>query len=184
VIKRLIARVRAEEGFGLIELAIAIVMLNIGILALVATFQSGSTALSRANAIANATAVADRQMEQYRALRNCAIYLTSTSVTSANANAAYVRDKPTGTVVDETTVANGSIPASCASPAPPATATLASQTILGADNRTYTVDTYIVVTTATGGGSLKQVTLVVRDPKALTNSLFSESSTFDPLAAP
>jgi len=36
-----------EEGFGLIELLIAMVVLNVGILALVATFQSGALAISR-----------------------------------------------------------------------------------------------------------------------------------------
>jgi Tfp pilus assembly protein PilV len=39
-------RLRGEEGFGLIELLIAMVVLNIGILALVATFQAGALAIS------------------------------------------------------------------------------------------------------------------------------------------
>ena len=33
---------RSEEGFGLIELLIAMVILNVGLLALVAAFQSGA----------------------------------------------------------------------------------------------------------------------------------------------
>src|SRR3954447_12697228 len=51
------------------------VMLNVGILALVATFQSGSLALGRSASSANGTAVADKTMEIYRALQNKAIYL-------------------------------------------------------------------------------------------------------------
>jgi type II secretory pathway pseudopilin PulG len=69
------ARARDESGFGLIELLIAMVMLNIGILALIAAFSSGAFALRRASATSNGTAVADKVMEVYRGLRNCGIYL-------------------------------------------------------------------------------------------------------------
>jgi len=40
-------RAREEDGFGLIELAIAMVVLNVGIFALIAAFQSGTLAISR-----------------------------------------------------------------------------------------------------------------------------------------
>ena len=68
---------RDEDGFGLIELLIAMVVLNIGILALVATFQSGALALSRSAATSNGTVVADKTMEVFRALQNKAIYLNA-----------------------------------------------------------------------------------------------------------
>jgi Tfp pilus assembly protein PilV len=55
-------KVRSEEGFGLIEVLIAIVMLNVGILALVAAFQSGAVALRRASHISTASTLADAQM--------------------------------------------------------------------------------------------------------------------------
>jgi type II secretory pathway pseudopilin PulG len=72
-------RLRAadERGFGLIELLIAMVVLNVAILALVATFQSGALTLQRSAASANGTAVADRVMEVYRLMQNKAIYLTT-----------------------------------------------------------------------------------------------------------
>ena len=44
---RLRARVSAEQGFGLVELLISMVMLNVAILALVAAFQSGRSRSSR-----------------------------------------------------------------------------------------------------------------------------------------
>jgi len=53
------------------------VMLNVGILALVATFQSGALAIGRSAYSSNATVVADKTMEVYRALRNQAIYLSA-----------------------------------------------------------------------------------------------------------
>ena len=70
-------RAREEEGFGLIELVIAMVVLNVGILALVATFQSGALAVSRSAATSNGAAVADKTMEVFRALQNKAIYLNA-----------------------------------------------------------------------------------------------------------
>jgi type II secretory pathway pseudopilin PulG len=69
------SRLREESGFGLIELVFAMVMLNIGILSLVAAFQSGALALERSASAANATAVADKTMEVYRGLENKAIFL-------------------------------------------------------------------------------------------------------------
>lgn len=51
------------------------VVLNIGILALVATFQAGTLAISNSAATSNGTAVADKVMEVYRSMPNAAIYL-------------------------------------------------------------------------------------------------------------
>ena len=70
------ARLAEEKGFGLIELVVAIFMLNIGILALMGAFNSGALALRRSAATSNGTAVADKVMEVYRDLKNCGIYLT------------------------------------------------------------------------------------------------------------
>lgn len=69
------ARAAEEEGFGLIELLMAMVMLNIGILALVAAFQTGAVALSRSSAVSNGAAVADKTMEVFRGLQSCWVYL-------------------------------------------------------------------------------------------------------------
>jgi type II secretory pathway pseudopilin PulG len=71
-------RAAEEDGFGLIELVIAMVMLNIGILALVATFQTGALTLQRSASLANGTAVAEKVMEVYRLMQNKAIYLETT----------------------------------------------------------------------------------------------------------
>jgi Tfp pilus assembly protein PilV len=68
-------RAREEDGFGLIELAIAMVVLNVGIFALIAAFQSGTLAVSRSAKTSSATVVADKTMEVFRALQNRAIYL-------------------------------------------------------------------------------------------------------------
>jgi len=59
----------------MLELLIAMLVLNIGIFALVGVFNAGTVAVSRAGSISSATTVADRQMEVYRSLENCAIWL-------------------------------------------------------------------------------------------------------------
>jgi type II secretory pathway pseudopilin PulG len=74
-----LGRAREENGFGLIELAIAMVVLNVGILALVAAFQSGALAVERSAATSNGAAVADRTMEVFRSLENKAIFLNAPS---------------------------------------------------------------------------------------------------------
>src|SRR4249920_2027066 len=61
-------RLRAQSGFGLIELLMAMVMLNIGLLAVVAAFTSGIWGLARAGRVSTAAALADQQMEIYRGL--------------------------------------------------------------------------------------------------------------------
>lgn len=59
----------------MLELLIAMLVLNIGIFALVGAFNAGTVAVSRAGSISSATTIADRQMEVYRSLQNCAIWL-------------------------------------------------------------------------------------------------------------
>src|SRR3982751_3825743 len=69
------ARLRHEGGFGMLELLIAMVVLNVGLFALVGAFNASSVSINRARYTSAAVAVADRQMETYRGLTNCAIWL-------------------------------------------------------------------------------------------------------------
>jgi type II secretory pathway pseudopilin PulG len=70
-------RLADEKGFGLIELLFALVMLNVGIFALLGTFQAGAAAITRSAVTSNGTAVADKVLEVYRGLQNKAIYLNA-----------------------------------------------------------------------------------------------------------
>jgi Tfp pilus assembly protein PilE len=186
------ARLRKQEGFGLLELLMAMTMLNVGILAIVAAFNSGALALRRANATSTASALADKQMEQFRALRNCALFLTvANSTTAQGADATYTADTAfavNGTTVGTVTIAPitasstglpSPLPANCGSAAFNPTATAQ-----GADGRNYRVDIYLFPFQPTGGGWTKQVTIVVRDATSVTRTLARESSTFDPSTAP
>jgi type II secretory pathway pseudopilin PulG len=75
-------RLRDESGMGLIELLIAMVVLNVGLFAVVGVFNGATVAIARAATISSATAVADRQMEIYRSLQNCSIWLDTTNSTA------------------------------------------------------------------------------------------------------
>jgi type II secretory pathway pseudopilin PulG len=199
------ARAAEEKGFGLIELLIAMVVLNVGILAVVGAFQSGALALGRSSLVSNGTAVADRVMEVYRNLRNCGIYLTSSTIpVSGSPNyTQYVAD-PTnfGNVgpysgsnplwVTETTGTGYSpiLPSSaaCIPSGLALTPTNAVQTLTGPDGRSYTAFVYIVILQPAIGGAAglytKQVTVVVLDPQDSARVLARESSVFDPNVDP
>lgn len=62
----LLSRLRGSSGFGLVELLIALMVLNIGIFATVAAFNSGVLSLRRASHVSAAAALADKQMEAFR----------------------------------------------------------------------------------------------------------------------
>lgn len=62
----LVGRLRDPRGFGLVELLIALMVLNVGIFATVAAFNGGALALRRSSHVSAATALADKQMEAFR----------------------------------------------------------------------------------------------------------------------
>lgn len=177
----MIARLRSQEGFGLIELLVSMVMLNIGILAIVGSFNSGALALKRAGEVSTASVVADKQMELYRALKYTEIALDTTSVATANGGTDYQCD-----------IANKIDPAGACGGANQQTQELRtcspmtaqcnpSQSVTGPDQRAYRVDTYIVAQTPPTGREVMLVTVVVRrgsdlDVLARVSSSFDESS--------
>ena len=59
-------RLRSEEGFGLVELLIAMTVVSIGLMALLATYSTGYLTLQRASRQGTASALADRTLEALR----------------------------------------------------------------------------------------------------------------------
>jgi len=173
-VNRLLLRLRTEEGFGLVELLISLVVLNVGILAIVAGFNGGSLALLRASETSTAAALGDKQVELYRAITYAAISLNTTAVDGTyTGDAAYPGTRVTGTCT-----------------APVAAACIPTQTIDSSstppspDGRSYRIDTYITTHTPPAWGTysdgrpLKRVTVVVRRSSPL-KTLFRVSSNFD-----
>lgn len=161
-------RLRSEGGFGLVELLIAMVMLNIGLVAVVAAFSSGIVSLNRASRITTAAVIADQQMELYRALTYASIRLDTGAVGTTDAK---YRDDP---VLGGSTT--GLVTASC--PGAPDECT-PSRKVAGADRKDYRLDSYITQYTPTGGRAVKKVTLVVRDWNNLAVTFARQASTFD-----
>lgn len=144
----MIARLRGQEGFALIEMLIAIVVINVGLLAILLALQSGMITLRTSAERSTASAVADRQIERYRALAFAAIYLDPTLVAATDS-----------TYQTDTAYSASQVTQTCT---PVSAACTPSQTVTGPDGRSYRVDTYIVWATPVGGAAVKQVTVVVR----------------------
>src|SRR5215218_2258964 len=75
-------RARREHGFGMIELLASMTVMLIGIFAVFAVFQAGIVQIRRASTITTAAAVADSEMENFRAIKYEAVGLASSNVTS------------------------------------------------------------------------------------------------------
>jgi type II secretory pathway pseudopilin PulG len=165
----MLKRLRKEEhGFGLIELVISMVILNVGLLALVAAFNSGSVALKRAGQVSTATVLADKQLELYRGIKFTGIGLQSGLVTTANGDSLYVANWPSGTA--DTT--------SCTDATKPECKPM--QTVVGPDGRSYRIDSYVVSNPVSGGTRpVKTVRVIVRDGLVPSRNLVRAESTFD-----
>jgi Tfp pilus assembly protein PilV len=173
-------RARDESGFGMLELLMAMVMLNVGILAIIGAFSSGNTSLARANRISTAGALANRQIEAYRGLKYDNIVFITSEWNSAIADSVY-----TGDTVYQANMANpvapkALVPTVTTCPANvPATACDPSYTTTGADHQSYRVDTYLYFDSPSGGNQLRTIVVVIRDPNDLTRTFARISSTFD-----
>jgi len=173
-----VEKLRSEQGFGLIELLISMMMLNIGILAVVAAFNSGAIALKNAGETSTAAVLADKQMELYRALKYPEIALDTTAVATANADTAYQcelanRINPTGSCGGANQQTQQLT--TCGTMTPQCNP---RQTVTGPDQRSYRVDSYVVAQTPPTGRAVKLVTIVVRRSSDL-RALARVSSTFD-----
>ena len=143
-------RVRGEGGFALIEMLIAIVVINIGLLAILLALTSGVATLRRSAETSTASAVADKQLEKYRAVAFTSIYLDTAALAVAATATTYNADVAYS--VSQVSQTCGTLTAVCTP----------TQTVTGPDGRSYRVDTYIVWATPAGGTAVKQVTVVVR----------------------
>ena len=191
---------RDESGFGLIELLISIVVLQIALLALVGAFGAGAVALGRAAKINTAAVLADQQMELYRSMPYDAIgldtaaapttgtYITDTTVCPASQNPVCGNSGPVNNTNNSTwscTAASGSSSVSTYFSANGVNPCTAHRVVNGVstprspDSRTYYVDTYIKYGTLTAGQRpAKQVSIVVRE-EATSKQLALIASTFD-----
>jgi Tfp pilus assembly protein PilV len=160
---------RDEGGFGLIELLIAMTVLVVGIMATFAMFESGIRQIKRASTVTTAAALADAEMENYRAIRYSAIGLDDTQVLAAAAP--YSSDP-----AYQSNASNRVVLPVCGTS--PCTSDVPVQTLTGADGESYRVDTYISWQDVTSGEDVKLVTIVVRDADDVTKTWARTASAF------
>jgi type II secretory pathway pseudopilin PulG len=190
----------SEAGFGLIELLIAMVILQIALLALVGAFGAGSVALGRASKANTAQALANQQMELYRSMTYDPIgldtaaapatgmYVADTSVCTAGLSPVCGNTGPVnnpGSAVSSQwscTIASGTWSVAFYYSANGINPCLAHRPVSGAsspDGLSYFVDTYIKLTTgSTTQRPVKQIWVVVRDG-VTGKALVKETSTID-----
>jgi len=160
------------EGFGLVELLIALLVLNVAIFATVAAFNAGIFTLRRASRTSTAASLAEARLELYRALSYGSIVLTSTPSTPLDAK--YTSDPQAAGDLTPVPSCPGGVPADACEPI--------QLNVKGADGNDYRVDTYVrerVETTSPfPGRAVKIVAVVVRDAQTL-DSIARMESTFD-----
>ena len=149
------ARLRSQQGFALIEMLVAIVVINVGLLAILLALNSGMVTLRRSAEASTASAIADQQLERFRARAYAAIYLDTTSLAATDS-----------TYQSDSAYSASQVSQTCA---PLVAACTPSQTVTGPDGRTYRVDTYVVSVVPAGGAAVKQITVVVRKPDTTTS---------------
>jgi hypothetical protein len=145
-------------------------VLVVGIMALFAMFESGIRHIKRASTITTAAALADAEMENYRAIRYSAIGLDDTQVLAAAAP--YSTDP-----AYQSNSSNRVVLPVCG--ASPCTSDVPVRTLTGADGESYRVDTYITWQVIGSGRSVKLVTIVVRDADNVSKTWARTASSFD-----
>ena len=187
-----------QDGQGLVELLVAMLMFAIAVTALFGAFASSAVSLQRAGQRATALTLADRQLELYRTMAYKNIALNATLVANVNAispadpyktaNAAdntipssTVIGGSSGMVVNGTSNADGDPEQGCPTTAPDECQP--TRVEIGPDQRSYRVDTYITyITPASGtpGRQTKQVTVVIRNNQIAGKQILARNiSTFD-----
>jgi Tfp pilus assembly protein PilV len=160
---------RRQEGFGLVELLIAMTVLNVAILALYGTFNAGSLAVRRAGMVSTAESMAEKQLELSRALPYDSIGLNPSLVSAADATHKSDAAWNGGTQIAPT-YCTSSTATEC---------TPQQLNVSGPDNHAYRIDTYVIAPTAPATGrALIQATVAVRSV-ATGNLLARLVSTFD-----
>ena len=134
--RRLRRRAADDDGFGLVELLIAMTMLSIAVGALLAVFTSSAVSLRRAGQKGTALTLADTQMEKYRTRTFTAVRIDGTLIPTSGT---YVTANSTDSTIPPSTnqaVAgqNGDEP--CSTVDEPA-ACLPVQNVTGPDGHTY-----------------------------------------------
>jgi prepilin-type N-terminal cleavage/methylation domain-containing protein len=202
-LRALSRRSAGEEGFGLVELLIAMTIMSVGLMAILATFASSAISVNRAGHANAAAVLADAQIEAYRVMTYDDIGLDTAAF--AGLDATYKNDSACYDSATATDCTQAGSPAAkkligptytntCATingwytttnPCTPSRTVSSTTTPASPDGHSYRIDTYIALLPAvTASGSIpaqrvrKQVEVVVRD--TATSVIYArQTSLFD-----
>jgi prepilin-type N-terminal cleavage/methylation domain-containing protein len=184
--RRLRRQAADHDGFGMVELVIAMGILAIAVAALLTTFAASAVSLRRAGQKGTATTLADTQMEWYRRLSFTAVRIDGTLIPSTGSYVDAHSEDSTIPASTNQALAGSNGDTSCPSGDAEPAACLPVQPVTGPDGHAYRIDTYVnyvnndstlSVRTPAPGLILKRVTVVVRDGTTGT-ILARESSAF------
>jgi type II secretory pathway pseudopilin PulG len=163
-------RLRNSDGFMLVELLVASVVLSMALLALMAVYDSSFMSLHKAAQKTAAATLAQNQLELYSALSYTDVGLDPTSLTTAKANSTYSADENSLSPSGGTDV---SLSSACSE-----TQCLPIQTLTGNDRRSYTVETFVrdIDDLGYSGRPERVVNVIVRDPSTTGTPIVAEQS--------
>lgn len=157
----MLLRAGEEEGFGMIELIAAMVILTIALLALMAGYESAFVSLHAASSKTTAANLANKQLELYSSLPFNGMGLNPTTLQSTKStDTVYSADENglnsglTSTQWTDVTLASCTSTPQC----------VPVQTPTGSDGRTYRLETFVRDVVSTGTWTERIVTVIVRDP--------------------
>ncbi len=155
-------RAQSEDGFLMIELVAAVLIITVALLALIGAYSLGYFAINSTAQTTQAGLIANNQLELYAAIPYASIGLDSTTLASVKSTDTYYNTDETalpGSGSDATISSCGSS-AQC-SPV---------QTITGGDHKTYKLETFIrLIANPNVSGSArteKIITVLVRNMSA------------------
>lgn len=105
-------RIRDERGFGMVELLAAMTVMLVGVLAVFSLFQAGILQIRRASTVTTAAALADAEMEKFRAIKYEKLALSNDDIDALGSGDPYKSDSAYRTDGSVTTTLNGSIDSS------------------------------------------------------------------------
>lgn len=169
-----------QDGFLLVELTAAMVILAIALLALMAGYDSAFVSIRKANQKSAAAALANAQLETYASLPYAQIGLdeATTDAVGDSTNAAYDSLYATNPILaSDGSMVNGVVEpdgtfndikiTGCGGTTPPPPSCLPIQTETGSDGRSYRVETFvrdITEQTSNISWTTRNVWVIVRDP--------------------
>lgn len=173
----MIERLRSEEGFGIVELIVATVVLTVALLALMASYDEAFVSLHKSARTSSAATLAETQLELYGALPYASIGLSSSKLTTAKASDAYYSTDEATLTPTGTDVTNASCDTTSAQCLP------VQASVKGSDGKNYRIETFVrdVTQTLTVGTTTERVvTVIVRDPNTSgTPSVYTVTAAFD-----